>query len=56
MPTAEDINTLRAEQRQEQKDYSYKMYILNRSLKEVDHRFKIVRREEDLSYLNGLVF
>ena len=48
--------TMKAEERQEQKDYTYRMCILTRSLKEVDSRFKIVRKEEDLSYLLGNVY
>jgi len=47
------LNIIAKENRQENRDYSYKMNVIEQSLKAVDPRYKIVI-EEDLSYLSEI--
>jgi len=50
------INTINKEERNENREYRYKMNLIEKSLMAIDPRFKIVREKDDLSYLAGLVF
>ena len=50
------INTINKEERNENREYRYKMNLIEKSLMAIDPRFKIVREEDDLSYLAGSVF
>jgi len=44
------INTINKEERNENREYRYKMNLIEKSLMAIDPRFKIVREKDDLSY------
>ena len=50
------INTINKEERNENREYRYKMNLIERLLMAIDPRFKIVREKDDLSYLAGSIF
>ena len=50
------LNTINKEERNENREYRYKMNLIEKSLMAIDPRFKIVREKDDLSYLSGTIF